>query len=161
MGFRMDGVLRWDLLPLQDALHLNESEVKECFTDGRRVSFLIERRLSRDVLGERLAASEGDDHDVLDAQGRKWEVRSLTKGGIYFCPSYMVGSGRSFEAAGFLRKLESIDAYAISDITKFPEIPYWFVTADKVRSWWESQDLGPSTKIGREKALRLLAAIKG
>lgn len=53
----------------------------------------------REVLGGRLARSEGDDYDVLDRHGRKWEVRSVSKGGICFCPSYMVGSGRRFVRA--------------------------------------------------------------
>ena len=51
----------------------------------------------REVLGGKLAPSEGDDHDLIDTQGRKWEGRSVSGGGIYFCPSYMVGSGRRFD----------------------------------------------------------------
>ena len=78
----MDGVLQWDLVLLQQSLCLTEGEVKSYFTDGRRVSFVIERRLSREVLGGSLAASEGDDHDAVDREGRRWEVRSISKGGI-------------------------------------------------------------------------------
>lgn len=62
----------------------------------------------REVLGGCLAKSEGDGYDVLDRAGRKWEVRSVSKGGMYFCPSYMVGSGRRFNCDGFLRKLNDI-----------------------------------------------------
>ncbi len=99
------GILEWDLDSLQHAMHLNVDDVRAYFTDGRRVSFMLERRLMREVLGGRFSASEGDDHDLVDAQGKKWEVRSVSGGGIYFCPSYMVGSGRRFECDGFLRKL--------------------------------------------------------
>lgn len=97
------GFLEWDIDQLQRAMHLNVDDVRAYFTDGRRVSFMLERRIMREVLGGRLAASEGDDHDLVDAQGRKWEVRSVSGGGIYFCPSYMVGSGRRFQCDGFLR----------------------------------------------------------
>jgi hypothetical protein len=83
--------------------------VKEYLTDGRRVSFLPERRLSREVFEGTLAPSEGAGYDLLDREGLKWEVRSVSKGGVYFCPSYMVGSGRSFEEKGFLDKLSEIE----------------------------------------------------
>ena len=152
----MTGTLEWDLPALQRSLHLSEEEVLAYFTDGRRVSFILERRLMREVLGGRLANSEGDGYDVMDSKGRKWEVRSVTKGGIYFCPSYMVGSGRKFECDGFLRKLDDIHGYAISDVTGFPRVPYWLVTAKEVRHWWDSNQLGPSSQISRDKALILL-----
>ena len=42
-------------------------------------------------------------YDLIDAKGGKWEVRSISKGGIYFSPSYMVGSGRSFNKKDFLK----------------------------------------------------------
>lgn len=150
------GILEWDLGLLQRAMHLTLDDVRTYFTDGRRVSFVLERRLMREVLGGKLAVSEGDDHDLVDDQGRKWEVRSVSARGIYFCPSYMVGSGRHFECEGFLRKLSMIHGYVVSDITQFPRVPYWLVEAEVVRKWWESGTLGPSTKIPRQRALDLL-----
>ena len=109
-------VLRWDLATLTAAMKITEQEVREYFTDGRRVSFLLERRISREIIGGRLASSEGASYDLLDADGGKWEVRSLTRGGIYFCPSYMVGSGRSFDERGFLAKVQEIEGYIVSDV---------------------------------------------
>jgi hypothetical protein len=76
------GHLEWNLDQLQAAMHLNVEDVRAYFTDGRPVSFMLERRITREVLGGRLATSEGDDHDLVDAQGRKWEVRSVSAGGI-------------------------------------------------------------------------------
>lgn len=55
-----NGVLGWDVAALQKTLGVSETEVREYFTDGRRISFLIERRLAREVLRGRLAPSEGD-----------------------------------------------------------------------------------------------------
>ena len=72
------GYLEWNLEELRAAMHLNAEDVLAYFTDGRRVSFMLERRIMREVLGGRLAASEGDDHDLVDSQGRKWEVRSVS-----------------------------------------------------------------------------------
>ena len=65
------GYLEWNLEELRAAMHLNAEDVLAYFTDGRRVSFMLERRIMREVLGGRLAASEGDDHDLVDSQGRK------------------------------------------------------------------------------------------
>lgn len=56
------GYLEWNLEELRAAMHLNAEDVLAYFTDGRRVSFMLERRIMREVLGGRLAASEGDDH---------------------------------------------------------------------------------------------------
>lgn len=151
-----DGLLEWNLVELQNALKISEDDVRAYFTDGRRVSFILERRLAREVLNGTLAPSEGAGFDLLDWQGRKWEVRSVSKGGIYFCPSYMVGSGRRFERGGFLNKLGEIHGYVVSDITKFPRVPYWLIEGSRVREWYEAGRLGPSTQISRERALDLL-----
>lgn len=152
-----DGILRWNLTEIASVLKITEEDVRLYFTDGRRVSFMLERRLAREVLHGTLAPSEGAGYDLLDSQGGKWEVRSITRGGVYFCPSYMVGSGRSFHEAGFLEKMKEIRGYILSDVESFPDVPFWIVPVDTVRTWWEQGHLGAGTKISREKALRLLS----
>lgn len=151
-----NGVLTWDIEEIARALKISKQDVQEYFTDGRRVSFLLERRIAREVIKGTLAPSEGAGFDLLDSRGKKWEVRSISKDGIYFCPSYMVGSGRHFGEKGFLEKLSEIEGYIVSDIESFPKIPFWIVIAKQVKSWWESGELGKNSKISREKALRLL-----
>lgn len=154
-----NGVLAWDVAALQKTLGVSATEVREYFTDGRRISFLIERRLSREVLQGRLAPSEGDPYDVIDSHGGKWEVRSLSDRGIYFCPSHMVGSSRSFDERGFMAKLDGIDGYLVSDIEQFPAVPYWVVRTDTVRGWWRDGRLGATSKISYDQARRLFAAM--
>ena len=117
-----EGLFEWDINQISAALKISPTDVHAYFTDGRRVSFLLERRIAYEVLNGSLASSEGAGYDVLDSQGRKWEVRSVSKGGIYFCPSYMVGSGRHFEEHGFLKKLQEIFGYVVSDIQQFPAV---------------------------------------
>lgn len=150
------GILEWDLSHLATAMRLNPSDVKLYFTDGRRVSFMLERRIAYEVLNGTLAPSEGAGWDVRDDKGRKWEVRSISRGGIYFCPSYMVGSGRSFNEPGFLTKLNEIEGYVVSDIESFPRIPFWIIPGNLVRSWWATGRLGSGTKISRADALKLV-----
>lgn len=150
------GVLSWSIEEISAALNLSAEDVRKYFTDGRRVSFMLERRLAYEVLNGTLAESEGAGYDLIDGIGQKWEVRSVTRGGIYFCPSYMVGSGRSFSEAGFLSKLDEVAGYAISDVESFPNVPYWIVPKTSIRRWYDENLLGSGTKISRERALQLL-----
>lgn len=150
------GRFEWNIHEIAAALKISEADVRAYFTDGRRVSFLLERRIAYEELQGALAPSEGAGYDVLDQQGRKWEVRSITKRGIYFCPSYMVGSGRKFDEPGFLVKLDEIAGYIVSDIQQFPSIPYWIIPVDTVEAWWTQGRLGPESKISRDRALNLL-----
>ena len=106
-----------------------------------------------------LAPSEGAGFDVLDQDGGKWEVRSITKGGVYFCPSYMKGSGRKFEEQGFLEKLEAVRGYVLSDVESFPRVTYWMIPTEIVENWWNGNLLGTSTEISRKKALQLIEGI--
>lgn len=148
--------LTWDINELAVALKIDVASVREYFTDGRRISFLIERRIAQ-VIDGKLAPSEGAGYDLIDKQGGKWEVRSISKGGIYFCPSYMVGSGRSFDKSGFLNKLLDIEGYIISDIESFPDIPFWIISSDEIKKLYNDGELGTTTKITRKKALELFA----
>jgi hypothetical protein len=156
MSAQPNGILTWNIGAISKALKIGEADVHEYFTDGRRVSFILERRLACEVVKGNLAPSEGAGYDLLDSQGRKWEVRSITRGGIYFCPSYMVGSGRSFNEPGFLEKLREIEGYIISDVESFPNVPFWILAKATVKNWWLSGKLGTSSKISRTVALKLL-----
>lgn len=92
MSRKPNGKLTWDINEIAGALKINAEDVREYFTDGRRVSFILERRIAREVLKGTISPSEGAGFDIIDSSGGKWEVRSISRGGIYFCPSYMVGS---------------------------------------------------------------------
>ncbi len=149
------GVLEWDLESVAQSLRLTQSEVREYFTDGRRVSFILERRICREIVKGTLSPSEGAGFDLIDGNGQKWEVRSITSK-IYFCPSYMVGSGRRFNEDGFMTKLSEISGYFVGDVAEFPKIPVWKIPELTVRYWYERGMLGAGTNVSRSKALRLL-----
>lgn len=142
-----NGYFMFDLEKISHALGISKADTQLYFTDGRRISFLIERRAVEVMPGSKLAPSEGSGFDLIDSSGGHWEVRSLTKGGIYFCPSYMVGSGRKFDEFGFLNKLDDIEGYIVTDISKFPTMPYWVITEQAVKHWWLDGNLGKTTKI--------------
>ncbi len=143
-------MFEWDLAKLSDALQIPPNDVELYFRDGRRVSFLLERRIRDSFPGWRLASSEGAGYDLVDAEGINWEVRSVSKN-IYFCPSYMVGSGRSFQEPGFFTKLADIGGYICSDITTFPKVPVFVIPAELIMSLYKEGRLGGSTLISRAK----------
>lgn len=156
-----NGYFRFDLEKIAGALGISEEDTQLYFTDGRRVSFLIERKAVEIMPGSRLAPSEGSGFDLIDSAGGHWEVRSLTKAGIYFCPSYMVGSGRKFNEGGFFKKLDDIEGYIITDISNFPTMPYWIIPYITVKNWYYNEDLGKNTKISYRNFNILLTSLLG
>ena len=153
------GLLEWNLKALSEELHLTQEDTLQYFRDGRRCSFIVERRIAKEIINGSLATSEGAGFDVFDSSGLKWEVRSLTNQGVYFCPSYMVGSGRAFEKHGFIKKLDEVSGYYLARITTFPSIPVYKIDTHQVRKWYEQGQLGATTKITLSKAEQLLRTI--
>jgi len=150
------GTLSWNIDDLSKALVLPPDEVCNYFKDGRRISFLLERRLATEVLNARLASSEAADFDIIDNNGDKWEVRCVTNSGVYFCPSYMVGSGREFNIEGFIKKINNLKGYVLVDIVTFPIVKFWIVPVDIIQKLWDKSLLGPVTQVSRNSILNLL-----
>ena len=153
------GTLSWDVKELAKQLHLTHDETLTYFQDGRRCSFITERRIAREFIGGRIADSEGAAYDIFDLDNKKWEVRSLTNSGIYFCPSYMVGSGRKFEEKGFLNKIKEIEGYYVAKITTFPEVPVYEIDSDQILDWYKNGKLGMSTSVTLSKMEQLLSSM--
>jgi hypothetical protein len=149
--------LTWDEAELARAFRVQPADIREYLTDGRRVSFIIERRLMWEHPGWKLAPSEGAGYDLLAPDGGKWEVRSITRQGVNFNPSNQVGSGRSFDEAGFVQKLSSVAGYILSDIVGFPVVDVYRVPTDHVLRWWRNGMLGANAKVSRVKFLEHLA----
>jgi hypothetical protein len=61
--------MTWDTEELARALKVTVADVKEYLTDGRRASFIIERRLKWENSGWTLALSEGAGYDLLAPDG--------------------------------------------------------------------------------------------
>lgn len=141
-------ILEWDLDHLAEAMHLTKDEVLTYFKDGRRISFILERRIRDAFPNWTLAPSEGSGFDLIDDRGRYWEARSVSSG-IYFCPSAMVGKGRWFEEQGFIAKLDAVEGYVCADILAFPCVPVFMVPSALVREFYHAGQLGAGSRIGR------------
>jgi len=135
------------------AFKVSVEDVREYLTDGRRVSFMIERRLARENPGWQLARSEGAGYDLLDPVGGKWEVRSITRSGVYFNPSNQVGSGRTFNEQGFQEKLEEVKGFILADIVEFPTVSVYVVPVNNVLRWHRQFLLGANARVSRKKFL--------
>jgi hypothetical protein len=59
------GVFEWNIAEIATALKITREDARAYFTDGRRVSFLLERRIAFEVIEGSLAPSEGAGYDVL------------------------------------------------------------------------------------------------
>lgn len=149
--------MRWDEEELARAFKVSRDDVREYLTDGRRVSFIIERRLKWENPGWQLAPSEGAGYDLLDPDGGMWEVRSITRQGVYFNPSNQVGSGRRFNEDGFQLKMSGIKGFILSDIVGFPVVDVFVVPVANVLRWHSQHLLGANAKVSRAKFLSSLA----
>lgn len=152
-------MLKFNLELISESLGLPEDAIMDFFNDGRKASFVIEHRLVKEYTGGERSDSENSGWDIKDRNGNKWEVRSLTKFGVYFCPSYMVGSGRKFDEEGFLEKLDGVVGYLITDITQFPDVPVYRIPTSQVLEWYESGELGINTKLSYKKAAQMFSAV--
>jgi len=149
--------MTWDAEAIAKAFEVSIDDIREYLTDGRRASFIVERRLKWMHEGWTLAPSEGASYDLQDPDGGLWEVRSITKRGVYFNPSGQVGSGRSFNEEGFRAKVDGIEGYILTDIANFPNIDVFVVRWENVIRWYDSGKLGASTKVSRKKFYSALA----
>ena len=149
--------LTWDEAELAQAFRISQEDVREYLTDGRRVSFIIERRLANEHATWKLAPSEGKGYDLLDPNNDKWEVRSITNSGVYFTPSNQVGSGRSFNEPKFQEKLREIKGFILTDIAPFPEVNVYVVPVANVVRWYRLGLLGSRASISRKKFLESIA----
>ena len=152
-------ILTWNIKNLADTIKLKDADVKQYFTDGRKISFILERRIAYEFLKGTIAENEGKAYDIIAPNGDLWEVRSITKGGVYFCPSYMVGKGRKFDLKGFLQKLKVIKGYILADVLEFPNVPFWVIPKETVELWWKNGKLGKNSSVSHKKALSLIENI--
>jgi hypothetical protein len=52
-----------------------------------------------------------------------------------------------------------VEGYIVSDIEKFPSVPFWKIGKATVLDWWRKGRLGGSTKVSRDVALGLVRSM--
>ena len=83
-------------------------------------------------------------------------MRSVTKSGIYFTNSRDIGSLRTFNEEGFIKKINYIEGYMVSDISEWPNVPVYQIKSSLVLKWYNDGKLSSNTKISKQKFFELL-----
>jgi len=92
--------------------------IYEMCRDGRVASKFLENYAPLWFPELTFEDSTGYDH-IRKSDGRKFDMKSFTKGGCVYAPSNMVGKGRSIDEVVLHEHANSID-YLLCDITEFP-----------------------------------------
>jgi len=154
----MDGFLTWDLGKLADALQVKVAEAKQYFRDGRKLSYLAEMVLAKELNLDK-AETEAKPYDLVDPNtNEKWEVRCMNRT-ISFAPSNMTGANRGFNLDGFIEKLEICKGYIICDIVNFPIVPYYIVESDTVADWFDNGRMSRTALLTRKNFLKKMGVV--
>lgn len=150
------GLFEWDVAKCAEGLQIPPERLLTFFKDGRRFAWLLEESLASRY--KMVRQGETADYDLIDPVGRAWEVRCCTKGGLFFCPSNMIGKGRKFHLEDWTTKQANVSGWIVADINTFPRVPYWVIPKEIVSGWWNSGALGPSTHVLHTKFRDLISA---
>lgn len=114
--FHLADQIRFDTIPAMELYTL--------FQDGRFVSPLLESWITHIFPLTRVLGNQ--DHDHIDTQGKKYDMKNFTKYGMKFMPSNQLGSGRNFDACIAKKKADHL-IYICCDVISFPTIKIRFV----------------------------------
>jgi len=98
---------------------LPQSLIDQLFTDGRRASGFLERQL--EAWFPDLTFVDGKGYDHIDLQLQKYDAKCFTLRGAKFCPSNMIGVGRSVNEEKLWEHAVQM-IYIFCDIVDFPEV---------------------------------------
>jgi hypothetical protein len=149
--------MSFDLALLAKALgDIPLEAAQDIFSDGRQASVVIEGILSHHL--EVSAAPHGNAKWDLELPDGLAEVKCLTRRGVKFLPSGQVGSGRSYDEAAFLERLEQNIAYYVADIREFPDVRITLIPAAILVSW-ANEGIMRSGSFNAEEGRRVIDAM--
>lgn len=123
--------------------------------DGRMSSRIMELNLVTH-LGLKEPENINERWDLEHEDGSKSEVRCLTKHGISYAPSNLLGKGREFTDDAFTEKLDLVKGFYVADVQRFPAVDLFALPSENVKEWHEQGKLGSKASLGSKKARRLL-----
>lgn len=98
---------------------LSQERVNKLFTDGRRASGFLELQLEEWF--PELTFVDGKGYDHVDKDLKKYDAKCFTRGGAKFCPSVMLGAGRSIDEKKLWEHANHM-IYIFCDIVDFPKV---------------------------------------
>ena len=106
--------------------NLSSGIVNELFKDGRVASHFIEAWVAQNYPVTHVKGCKKYDFTDENFPDTKYDEKTFTKGGCKFCPSNMLGQGRTFDAKVFQEKTMGM-IFCIASVVNFPEIKVKFV----------------------------------
>ena len=105
---------------------LPQAQVNEIFKDGRPFSHFVEEWLANEYPLVHVPGCKSYDHVDKVFKDVFYDEKTFTKGGCLFCPSSMIGTGRTFDQQAFEEKSKKLIFCIVSNVN-FPEIKVKFV----------------------------------
>ena len=99
---------------------LSQERVDKLFTDGRRASGFLELQLEEWFEGLVFEDGKGYDHRYKYMK-ELFDAKCFTKGGAKFCPSVMLGAGRSVDEEKLWEHATDM-IYIFCDVVEFPKV---------------------------------------
>lgn len=110
-------------LDLTDKVQLgpiSKQTLYERLTDGRISGLLAEDLANALYNNMTKAPSQNSGFDLFDSEGRKYECRTVTRGGTNLVPAVQIGAGRKIDLAKHQEKLDYLYAYVFVDVRNSP-----------------------------------------
>ena len=106
--------------------NLPKTFIDEIFKDGRPFSHFIEKWIENKYPLQHISGCKS--YDFIDKQypNTFYDQKTFTKRGCHFCPSNMLGVGRTFNKNLFIEKTNKLIFCIVSNIN-FPEIKVKFI----------------------------------
>lgn len=147
--------LSYKIEDLMEALKVDESTIRDRFTDGRTVTPLVEYRIGQ-LMGWELERTEiGGGIRLIDKTNRPWVARSISAT-CFFTPSSMRGVGRVFNREEWEEWLSELGGFVVYNALDFPDYRVWLVPSEVVFQWWARQQIGPTAIVSAKVVLDLL-----
>ena len=109
--------------------NLSNTSCQEILKDGRVFSHFIEYWISNNYPLTHVKGCKP--HDFVDNNDPTiiYDEKTFTRGGCNFCPSNMLGQGRTFDKEVFIEKTRKLIFCIVSNVN-FPEIKIKFVRGE-------------------------------
>ena len=111
--------------------NLSEDVCEEILKDGRPFSHFIEKWIEKNYPLNHIKGCKKYDFTDKNNSEILYDEKTFTKGGCKFCPSNMIGQGRTFDKEVFIEKSKKLIFCIVSNVN-FPEIKIKFVNGEEL-----------------------------
>lgn len=143
-----------DLYKISEGFGLTVQDTISFLNDGRIIGRLGEF-IYADKTNSKRAKSEGSSYDVDMSDGKRVEVRSITKS-ISFASSKEVGYGRTVTEEGFNDKLNSVDYFIGIDYREIENLKFIQITKSMISDMRDRGILRKNKSVSANKFFKFI-----